>query len=91
MISGKASTNGASEDDSTLVFSAPQTFVACSPRKKMDVNAYRRIGSIYVVICCLLAAFGAAVCLYQLMEAKPACRDFSCPDGMYSKIDKLLN
>ncbi|EAT33264.1 AAEL014454-PA [Aedes aegypti] len=47
----------------------------------MDVNAYRRIGSIYVVICCLLAAFGAAVCLYQLMEAKPACRDFSCPDG----------
>ncbi|KXJ74208.1 hypothetical protein RP20_CCG014187 [Aedes albopictus] len=47
----------------------------------MDVNAYRRIGSVYVVVCCIVAACGASICLYQLMEAKPACRDFSCPDG----------
>lgn len=47
----------------------------------MDVNAFRRIGSVYVVVCCIVAACGASICLYQLMEAKPACRDFSCPDG----------
>ncbi|XP_062542910.1 uncharacterized protein LOC134210701 [Armigeres subalbatus] len=52
----------------------------------MDVNAYRRIGSIYVLVCCSVAAFGAAYCLYQLMDAKPACQGFSCPDGTKNVI-----
>lgn len=60
----------------------------------MDVNAYRRIGSIYVLVCCSVAAFGAAYCLYQLMDAKPACQGFSCPDGAYSVgviLDRIVD
>ncbi|XP_065073387.1 uncharacterized protein LOC135697554 [Ochlerotatus camptorhynchus] len=52
----------------------------------MDVSSFRRIGSVYVILCCLIAGFGATLCLYRLMEAKPACRDFSCPDGTKNVI-----
>lgn len=61
---------------------------SCPPiGTKMDVNSFRRIGSVYVILCCLIAGFGAILCLYRLMEAKPACRDFSCPDGKLCSAD----